>query len=228
MNKFIDFSEFTVDGEKVYNNNTECSLRAEKASYGDNKFKVITNNNANGLIENTVGYNEKVMINGSLGPLGAVLGIINNVVGSVENIIVSCNVVRVEKEKTKQVRIQADAFIAQAKEETKRIAVHEREETKRVKAQLIYDYKKFRASLFKVAKEIELKNNELIESGRKFDIKMDVIKEHVKVLMDDIISKNNIIIKQWQQGESVDENILMHVENLQNQSNQLMIELMRI
>lgn len=227
MSDFIDFSEYSVDGKKVYNKNSHQSLRPVQVQQKKDYIIDASNDYPSVL----TGYERQYgsgLAKANIGPLGGALDIISNLAGSIENIIVSFNEVRVEKERTKQIAKQAEVLITQAKEETKRVLIHEKEETKRFVSQLDYDYKKFKASLFQVAKEIELKNNELVESGRKFDIKMDTIKEHVRALTEDIKSKNNFIIAQWSQGEYVNDEILKHVENLQNQSNQLMIELIRI
>ena len=228
MNNFIDFSEYSVDGKKVYNENVKQNSKAVEILQNKDQINRVSNSYPSVFAQNERAYNSNGLDQASMGPLGSVLGAISSLSGSIENIIVSFNEVRKEKEKTKQVAMQAEVLITQAKEDTKRAFIHEKQETKRFIGQLDYDYKKFKANLFQIAKEIEFKNNELMESGRKFDMKIDTIKEPIKALIEDIRSKNNFIITQWKQGKYVDEEILRHVENLQNQSNQLMIELIRI
>lgn len=230
MNNFIDFSEYSVDGKKVYSENVKQNSKAVEVFQNNDQINRVSNNYPSVFPQYEGAYNSNSngLVQATIGPLDGVLGVISSLTGSIEGIIVSFNEVRKEKEKTKQVAMQAEVLITQAKEDTKRVYIHEKQETKRFIGQLDYDYKKFKASLFQIAKEVEFKNNELIESGRKFDVKMDTIKEPVKALIEDIRGKNNFIITQWKQGKYVDEEILRHVENLQNQSNQLMIELMRI
>lgn len=228
MKNFIDFTDYSVDGEKVCNDNGKRESKAVEVIQRKNQLDRLSNNYS-GTVNSKIGsYAGGGIAAASGGPFGAVLGVISSLAGSIENIIVSFNEVRVEKERTKQIAKQAEVFITQAKEETKRTLIHEKEETNRLRAQLDNDYRKLKASLFQVAKEFELKNKELSESGRRFDLKLDIIKDTAKSLIEEINRNNKFLLSQWKQGKDVDEKLLRHVETLQSQSTQLMIELMKI
>lgn len=150
----------------------------------------------------------------NIGGLAGLVGIISEVASVIGNIVTSCNLVRAEKEKTKQMAIQAEAFIIAAKEETKRIAIAQQEETKRFEAQLKSEYKKCQVQLKELAIQLKAEQRKLNEDSRRFNEKLNLIKESVYSIQQRLVAQNEYVLNQFRNGRYVDSELLKNIERM--------------
>lgn len=103
-----------------------------------------------------------------LNPIVGIASEISNIIGTVTSCI---SAISVEKQRTAQVRAQADAFKTQQFEMTKRTRIEQKEETKRLKISLKSELEKLKTTLMveekRLQKEIvEIQQNYSLEENR--------------------------------------------------------------
>lgn len=217
MNKMFDFSNYIdeKDGNKIIEVNNVEVLKPE-SSFGRN----ISSN----------------MVNSSMGSSfamsaiskGAIVNLVGGIVSTIGNVITSFNEVRIEKEITKRVKYQTEAYISMQEQETKRFVAHEKEETKRLRLNLVSEYKKSKTDLIKFNKqiEIELKKIDANEKGLEkiLDTNINVINE----ILYTIQKTNKYLIDRWEIGFSVDQQTINYIQSLNSQVVNLIKELNKL
>ncbi|ETJ20259.1 hypothetical protein Q604_UNBC18428G0003 [human gut metagenome] len=225
MKNFIDISSFEIDGNEV-DNNIDFGKNVTKSKQEYNKLIHGSNQSISYGTSGDLSITG-VKSNAASGGL-IVCDIINNAISAIDNIITSFNQVRVEKEKTKQVEFMTKAYITKVKEDTKQVRIKEKEETKRIKMQLYYDYVKYKASLFEIAKNFEHKNNELNESTRRFNENLAILRQTINNQLNDIKKYNDLIFSEFKKGNVVDEQILNYNQGLQEILNKTLDKLLKL
>ena len=85
--------------------------------------------------------------------------------------------IRVEEEKTKQVKAAANARIRIAEEQTKQVMVQESAATERIKAQYLMELKKAEMNLQKELAVIQNEQEKLLSDERKFELALKKLKQ---------------------------------------------------
>ena len=112
-----------------------------------------------------------------------VSNIIGDICGAVNEIARTIGMIRVEEEKTKQVKAAANARIRIAEEQTKQVMIQESAATERIKAQYLMELKKAEMNL---QKELAVSQNEqekLLFDERKFVLALKTLEQYGQEFM---------------------------------------------
>lgn len=106
-----------------------------------------------------------------------VSNIIGDICGVVDTITKTIGMIRVEEEKTKQVKAAANARIRIAEEQTKQVMIQESAATERIKAQYLMELKKAEMNLQKELAVIQNEQEKLLSDERKFELALKKLEQ---------------------------------------------------
>lgn len=158
----------------------------------------------------------------ALDVLNSGISLIDNAINAISNIVISFNNVRMEKEKTKQVEYQADAFIKMQEEETKRIEIIEKEKTKRLKLELQNGYIKSKNELIMFKLKLESEKEALKEHNREINLNRKIYRNIIEETFCLIKENEKQILESFKLKETVDEEQINEINRLRDYLLQMM------
>lgn len=142
--------------------------------------------------------------------------VLNSVINSLQNVISSFNSVRVEKEKTRQIEYQTEAFIKMQEEETKRVKIKEIEKTKRLKLELQDSYIKARNELIMFKLNLEKEREEIKQKNINRNLNQEIIRNRIKNTIKLLDEHEKMIYEAFKLKEQVKEENLNYVYKLRD------------
>jgi len=112
-----------------------------------------------------------------------VSNIIGDICGVVNEISRTIGMIRVEEEKTRQVKAVANARIRIAEEQTKQVMIQESAATERIKAQYLMELKKAEMNLQKELAVIQNEREKLLSDERKFELALKKLEQYGQELI---------------------------------------------
>lgn len=113
------------------------------------------------------------------GALNPVVSLLNSAIGAFTDISKCIAVVSCEKQRTKQVRAQADAQIEESRQQTKRVQIQQTEETRRFAAQCEKEIEINRIELEKLQEELQDKDAERRISHQTYIASLDTLEKAI-------------------------------------------------
>lgn len=112
-----------------------------------------------------------------------VSNIIGDICGVVNEITRTIGMIRVEEEKTRQVKAMANARIRMAEEQTNQVMIQESAATERIKAQYLMEIQKAEMNLKKELAVIQNEQAKLLSDERKFELSLKNLEQYGQELM---------------------------------------------
>ena len=112
-----------------------------------------------------------------------VSNIIGDICGVVNEFTRIIGMIRVEEEKTKQVKAVENARIRIAEEQTKQVMIQESAATERIKAQYLMELKKAEMNLQKELAVIQNEREKLLSDERKFELALKKLEQYGQELI---------------------------------------------
>lgn len=155
----------------------------------------------------------------AVSPTAAITYCISNMFNVVSTISKCVAAVSIERQRTEQVRAAMRAKIAESKEQTERVKIHEKEETKRLIVNCEADLKTKKLELEKLRDQYKFEDSKRKTSHKEFVKTLEILEKQADDLMKDKDLLRNIILK-----ESSSSQIELYLHSL-NDANTKLIEI---
>lgn len=213
-NDMFDFSHFELSGDRKdnFSKNNRGAYKSTKVITPSSNMqhnKPIVYENRDEAMKRNSDKNVSLTTD-----IGAIANAVSGVITAVGNIITSFNMVSMEKEITKQAKIQARVFIEQEKQASKRFITEQREQTKRLKETLRNDYKMAQLNLIGTVKKLEQEEREMKRTHEFNLLKLKNMFDTVKDDFSRLDKVNDLALEKWEKGEIVEEQIIQEIREI--------------